>query len=82
MINEQGTVAFSADLDNGGSGIFTNNGGAITSIVDNKGVFNYFLGYAINDSGTVAFSGNLKGLTLETGNGGAINTIADTNGEA
>lgn len=89
MINEQGTVAFSVDLDSGGYGIFINNGGAITTIVDNKGVFSTFASYALNDNGTVAFTADLDKLNLETGgrgiftgNGGAINTIADTNGEA
>lgn len=89
VINEQGTVAFSADLISGGSGIFTNNGGAITTtIADNKGIFSSFGSYALNDHGTVAFTADLKGLNLQTGgrglftgNGGAINKIADTNGE-
>lgn len=86
IINERGTVAFSADLDSGESGIFTNDGGAITSIVDNKGVFDSFGSYAINDSGTVAFDADLDGMEIEAGgrgiftsNGGAITTIVDTN---
>ena len=86
VINEQGAVAFDSDLDSGGYGIFINNNGAITTIVDNKGVFSPFGSYALNDNGTVAFTADLNGLNLQTGgrglftgNGGAITSIVDTN---
>jgi hypothetical protein len=87
VINEQGTVAFEASLASGGNGIFTNNNGIINKIVDTNDKFDYFVGYAINDSSTVGFVGQLKGLSLEaggrgvyTGDGKVINTITDTNG--
>jgi hypothetical protein len=54
-LNDSGTVAFSASLDAGGSGIFTGNGGPTTTIADTTGPFEGFGGFALNDSGAVAF---------------------------
>jgi hypothetical protein len=67
-INAAGTVAFYADLDGGGSGIFTGLGGVTTPIALTSGIFNSFeRGPAINLAGTVAFR-----ATLDTGGGGVF----------
>lgn len=88
VINQQGTVAFNASLVSGGNGIFTNNNGVITKIVDTNGIFNSLGTYAINDSSTVAFTGQLDALSFEAGgqglftsDGKVINTITDTNSQ-
>ncbi|MBD1931224.1 MULTISPECIES: DUF7453 family protein [Cyanophyceae] len=95
MINDQGTVAFSADVyqsdsfyDDLSSGIFTGNGtrdnGEIitNTIADSNGAFNRFSDPSINNSGTVAFSAVLDaGLSgVFTGNGTTTTTIADSSG--
>lgn len=55
-INQQGTVAFLANLKSGGEAIFTGNGGLLTMIADTNGAFDGFSASpAINDDGTVAF---------------------------
>jgi hypothetical protein len=55
-INNSGTVAFSAVLDTGSSGVFTGNGTTTTTIADSSGAFNsFFRTPSINDFGTVAF---------------------------
>lgn len=41
-INDRGTVAFRANLDTGGSGIFTGSGGPLTTIADTSGSFRSF----------------------------------------
>jgi probable HAF family extracellular repeat protein len=83
-INNVGTVAFFANLDAGGSGIFTTSGGPFATIVDTNGpVFRFANGGpSINDSGTVAFFAELDsgGGAILTGNGGPLNTIADNVG--
>jgi hypothetical protein len=81
-INDQGTVAFSAILDTGGSGIFTGNGGAITTIAERTDPSFNLVTTALNNEGTVAFYTFLEpGETrLFTGSGGTITTIADTSG--
>src|SRR5262249_58324216 len=63
-INAQGTVAFIGNLNAGGQGVFTGNGGPLTTIVDTNqgfGSFGLFSGFggrpSINDAGTVAFTG-------------------------
>nr|WP_242022142.1 PEP-CTERM sorting domain-containing protein [Trichocoleus sp. FACHB-90] len=95
MINDQGTVAFSADVyqsdsfyDDLSSGIFTGNGtrdnGEIitNTIANSNGAFNRFSDPSINNSGTVAFSAVLDaGLSgVFTGNGTTTTTIADSSG--
>ncbi|HEY9302048.1 MAG TPA: choice-of-anchor tandem repeat NxxGxxAF-containing protein, partial [Phormidium sp.] len=70
-INNSGTVAFSAVLDTGGSGVFTGNGTTTTTIADSSGAFNSFFGTpSINDFGTVAFLAGLDagGSGIFTGN--------------
>lgn len=59
-INTSGTVAFYAELDGGGNGIFSYNGGVITTIADTSGPFsNIGLGPVINANGTIAFTAEL-----------------------
>lgn len=81
-LNDSGSVAFSADLDAGGSGIFTSSGGPIATLIDSSGPFSRFRGTAINDSNTVAFLADLDagGSGIFTSSGGAITTVADTSG--
>ncbi len=55
VLNNTGTVAFSAILDDGRTGIFTSSGGTITPVVDTSGQFSLIGDIAINDSNTVAF---------------------------
>jgi hypothetical protein len=81
-LNDSGSVAFSADLDAGGSGIFTSSGGPIATLIDSSGPFSRFRGTAINDSNTLAFLADLDagGSGIFTSSGGAITTVADTSG--
>ncbi|ODS30298.1 MAG: PEP-CTERM motif protein [Candidatus Scalindua rubra] len=82
-INDSGTVAFWADLDAGGSGIFTGNGGSLTTIADTSGSLSGFNGTpSINDSGTVAFWAALDagGEGIVTGDGGSTTVLYDTSG--
>ncbi|MBD2006028.1 MULTISPECIES: PEP-CTERM sorting domain-containing protein [Cyanophyceae] len=70
-INNLGTVAFSAVLDTGRSGVFTGNGTTTTTIADSRGAFNSFFSTpSINDFGTVAFLAGLDagGSGIFTGN--------------
>jgi hypothetical protein len=62
-MNNDGTVAFVADLDAGGVGVFTGNGGPVTTVADDSGPFAAFgfLAVPINDSGEVAFLATLDG---------------------
>jgi hypothetical protein len=70
-INDSGTVAFKAllDQDTQAQGIFTGNGGSLTTIADSSGVFKTFGNLAINNSGEVAFFGSLdeEGSGIFTG---------------
>ncbi|MBH8575013.1 hypothetical protein I8752_18730 [Nostocaceae cyanobacterium CENA369] len=60
-LNEEGTVAFLANLLSGGEGIFTGNGASLTTIADTSGDFDGFgASPAINDDGKVAFWAFLK----------------------
>jgi hypothetical protein len=79
-LNAAGTVAFYATLKSGGAGIFSGNGGLITTVADTTGELTLgFSGIAINDFGTVAFPSSEKsgGVGAFSGNGGPITTIAD-----
>src|ERR1044072_8980526 len=59
-INNDGTVAFGAFLDNGLQGIFTGSGGAITTIADTSNPSLLSFGDPdINNSGKVAFRATL-----------------------
>ena len=95
-INDSGAVAFQASLSAGGFAVFRGSGGALTTIVNsNDGVFNTFsLGAQpmINNSGTVAFFGQLNPGApgnpsstsatngIFTGNGTTITPIALADG--
>ena len=83
-LNDTGTVAFLANLDNsGGSGIYTGSGGTMTTIAQTGGEFSGLTtSPSMNDSGTVAFLANLTagGSGIFTGSGGATTMIADTSG--
>lgn len=82
-INNQGTVAFAADLDAGGNGIFIGNGGAITTITDTNGPFSFvYSDFSINDKGTVVFAADLDagGNGIFINSGGVTTTIVDSSG--
>jgi hypothetical protein len=86
-INNNGTVTFKAylELDTEAEGIFTSNGGSLTTITDTSGSLGFLLTPSINNSGTVAFKASFDGGTLNgvgpgvgifTGNGGPLTTIS------
>jgi ATP-binding cassette subfamily B protein len=83
-INNDGTVAFNADLRTGGRGIFTGRGGPLTLIAtDTSGSISSLISApTINDAGTVAFTASLRagGRGVFTGNGGSLTTIATASG--
>lgn len=82
-INNSGTVAFPATLDDGNEGVFTSKDGVITTIADTSGSLSGgFNNVGINNSDTVIFEASLdNGLEgLFTSNSGLITTIADTGG--
>ncbi len=82
-IDNDGTVAFLADLNTGGSGVFKGSGREITRIDD--GQFSSFFSFnpAISN-GNVAFSGNLKtgGSAIYALSGGALQAIATSGNPA
>jgi len=77
FLNNSGTVAFGAEMDTGGSGIFTGNGGRTTTIIDTSGPFVGFGGLSFNNAGTVAFQAFLAPFNgaILTGNGGPTTTV-------
>jgi hypothetical protein len=86
-INNLGEVAFLAKDAVSEIGVFRGDAGAVATIASTSGdVYNTFQGTpAINDAGQVAFNGALQhpmggiaGFGYFRGNGGAIDTIADT----
>jgi len=88
-INAGGVVAFEGLLRTGVEGIFTGNGGTLTTIATNAPTSpiaqfgpGFFAGPSINADGTVAFSAVLKGegFGIFSSNGGALTPIADTGG--
>ena len=52
-------MTFVGYLDDGSSGIFTGNGGAVTTIVDDSGVFGMLGPTTINNEGSVVFGASL-----------------------
>ncbi|MCV3214650.1 hypothetical protein OGM63_14190 [Plectonema radiosum NIES-515] len=72
-INDLGIISFSASLKTGGSGIFTvDSDGATTTIVDSNTTidssddsFSFLYPPVMNNSGSIAFHGVLKGLAGE-----------------
>lgn len=92
-VNEHGVVAFFANLDSGGSGIFTGSGGPTTTIADTAGPFASFeqepvMGIFIaaspdiNHVGRVVFYAELDGgeRGVFTGDGVSTTTIEDSSG--
>ncbi len=82
-INNKGTVAFTAELDAGGNGIFIGNGRATTRIANTSGPFSFvYSDFSINDEGTVVFTANLDsgGIGIFISSGGATTMIADSSG--
>jgi hypothetical protein len=82
-INDAGRVTFFAQLDGGGTGIFSVLGGATATIAQSSGPFSSFsVNPSINGGGTVAFIGILDSSPqgVFTGSGGGTTTIADTSG--
>jgi hypothetical protein len=80
-LNSGGSVAFFANLKDGGVGIFTGTGRSITTIADTSTTLGFGSdGVASNDAGTVAFPSGVKagGAGVFAGNGGPIVTIAET----
>lgn len=79
-ISNNGTVAFASQLDDGSAGIFSGNGGPVTTIALSNGpTFNGFgASVSINNFGTVAFLGFLAtgGQGLFGSNAGIITPIA------
>lgn len=78
-INAAGTVAFGAELDSFGTGIFTGAGGLTIAIaLSSEPTFSEVYAPSINAAGTVAFLGELDagGGGIFTGAGGATTTIA------
>ena len=72
-INDAGTVAFTANLDSGGRGIFTGTGGAITPIAlsnaangGNPVISGLYSDPSINNVGTVAFGAITTSSNRET----------------
>ena len=59
-LNNAGTILFYADEKNGGRGIYTGNGGAVTAVVHNNAQFAGFgSSPSIDDYGRVAFAASL-----------------------
>ncbi len=88
-INAEGTVAFEALLRTRVEGVFTGNGGPLTTIATNAPPSpisqfgpGQFAGPSINAEGTVAFRGVLSGggFGIFASNGGSLSPIADTSG--
>lgn len=69
-LDDMGNVAFTAEFDVGGEGVFIGNGlsPTITSVADSFGPFDTFSGVSISNSG-VAF-----GATLDLGQGSGVYT--------
>ncbi len=81
-LNNSGTVAFRARMNDGTSEIVSGNGGPTTVIADTKGQFSDFSFTSINSSGQVGFYANLRsgGEGVYVGDGTTLRTVADTTG--
>ena len=81
-MNDSGTVAFAALLDGSGVGLFTGNGGSLTTVVTGAAGFTGFNDPSINNNGTLAFSSQrtdgVRGIF--TTSGGPVTTVADSSG--
>ncbi len=76
-INNQGTVAF-----RGTQGVYSGDGGSISTIDDGAGPRNAFNDPSINDNGVLAFRAapDTGGSGIFIGSGGAVTTISDNQG--
>jgi hypothetical protein len=82
VINNQGTVAFRADLKGGGQGIYRGGGEAVVTIAETGDLFSDLAFFpAMNDEGTVAFGATLKagGAGIFAVTDGAITPLVDAN---
>ena len=80
VINDDGTVAFSASLDDGTVGVFSVSDGLFTTIASRPGALGILRSPTINTDGTVAFAGqpvSFGPVGVFTGTGGPLTTIAD-----
>jgi hypothetical protein len=59
-VNSAGTVAFAAQRDAVLSGIYTGNGGPLTTVVDNTGAFGTFLNFPSASAGALGIDGRGK----------------------
>lgn len=62
-LNDNGTVAFLATLNNGAGGLFVGNGGAFQTAADDSGIFTSVFGFSdpsLNARGDVAFTAGLN----------------------
>ena len=86
-INQTGTVAFAAQLDSGGEGIFTFDGKTLRTIADTNGEFSALSGLVVNAAGFVAFRADYdaglpaQGQTIFVGDGQTLLPIVDTSGQ-
>ena len=82
-INDRGTVAFATNPIMPGAGLFTGNGGPLTTIIALSGSdVSQVVDHSINGNGSVAFEAFLLagGMAILTGSGGPLTTIADSRG--
>jgi len=79
VLNNEDAIAFSAATQEG-RGLYISNGGVTTAITDTSS-YSMLDGYAIADSGTIAFSASLgeSERGIFTAYNGKTTTIADTN---
>jgi len=80
-MNDDGTVAFRAELGSEESGIFTGSGGRVTTIATTSEVLSAFHGLpVINSRGAVVFRADLKtgAQGVYVGDGGPLTPIAET----
>lgn len=80
-MNDAGTVAFRADLEDGRGGIYTGDGGAVTTIAETGDDLTAFQGLPlIDDRGAVVFRADLEsgGERISMVAGGSPVTLAET----
>ena len=78
MINDSGVLLFESPLDEGGSGVFTGNGGLTTDIALSSGPYSSFGSFhSFNNAGAAAFTATLDsgGEGLFVGDGVTTTTI-------
>jgi len=82
-INSTGTAAFVAGVDAGGTGIFTGNGGGVTTVLTSQGSpFASFNRPQISSTGAIAFVGfpDAAGSGVYIRSGGTTTTVSDFSG--